>query len=764
MNVMNATRGVKGMRGMRGMNNMMSSPEISHLPCDKAKRLQNHPRRRGWTRAPIWGLSWGLSWGLIWGLSWVHPEINAATPPPPPEQAATSDGQVPPEIRREPVERMTTALTQAILQRHHASRQWEPTRPPSDQSAQPTGRTAIAVLALLEAGMPAQDPRITAAVDWLARNQATGTYAIAARLMVWSRLSDDFLPMAESATGQLLERFSIEGGGWDYGPKPRARFVDQSLTQFSMQALGDASARGIAIPRRLAEIVRRRFLARQGPAGGWGYRDLADPPRGSMTAAGLATLAICNRLSPGSPSEQTRTRTAIAAAISWLDEHFDPESNPGFDRWHLYWIHSLERAARATGIRRFGGHDWYSECATTIRRRLFVKDDSSGLRLRGDPRIERLAFALFALQRGLDPIAFTCFDSTGDTSAHDLLGHAVALISDTLEKPVSWMRIDTEDSAEAWRRAPVLLVRGGADSLWIQDPQSIPSRRIFEHAARGGLVIAIPGSSGSRNRSRLQERLRAVFDAHTTRLTFTPVADDDDARRIAGRWRIRADQLRSPIRRWVVFPRSATLLGAPGHRTTDATARMLAGFCLHASRGRLKSRLPAEIATPAESGSSIAMRRIRHPGNWNPEPDMLRRWAAFAGTLPAPPPTLASALRIAWLTGVDDQDADPLPLPTIARDLDGAVLIIESLSPEFTRAFTRKATTAGWRITLPPGGCPAAIAGIRLDDDLIGMIIDAGPARLLFEGPTSGGCSIADLTSLHQKVQGIHLGFLDDRP
>ncbi|MDG2021915.1 MAG: terpene cyclase/mutase family protein [Phycisphaerales bacterium] len=697
---------------------------------------------------------------------WIHgcPKIDAATPLLPAQRTGTPGPQEAPEIRREPVERMTSALSEAILQKHHASRQWEPARPPSDQSAQPTGRTAIAVLALLEAGMPVQTPRITTAVDWLRRNPATGTYAIAARLMVWTRLNDAFLPLARSATARLLERFSIEGGGWDYGPDPRARFVDQSLTQFSMQALADASARGIAIPRRLADIVRRRFLARQGREGGWGYRDPNDPPRGSMTAAGLATLAICNRLSPGSRSDQARTETAIAAAIGWLDQHFDPESNPGFDRWHLYWIHSLERAARATGIRRFGGHDWYSECAATIRRRLFVKDDSSGLRLRGNPRIERLAFALFSLQRGLDPIAFTCFDSTGETPAHDLLGGAVTRISTTLEKPVSWMRVGLEDSAAAWRRAPVLIIRGGANSAWIKDPGSIPSRRIFEHAANGGLVVAIPTVGGSNNRTLLQARLRAVFDAHTTGLSLTPVADDDAARRIAGRWRVRADQLRSPIRRWVVFPRSADLLGAPGHRTTDITASMLAGLCLHACHGRLPSRLPSETAALDDSAAIATLRRVEHPGNWNPEPGMLRRWAAFAATLPTPPHTLDPAVRVAWLTGVDDRDADGLALSTIARGLNGAVLVVESLSPDFTRAFTRKAAAAGWRITLPPGGCPAAIAGIKLDDDLIGLLIDAGPARLLFEGPSSGGCSIADLTSLHHAVRRIHAELLGDSP
>jgi hypothetical protein len=698
---------------------------------------------------------WSL-WNLwIWAWPWIaiHTPVSAV------DAAPQNDSKNAPEIRREPVERMTSVLIKAILDRHHATRQWEPGKPPSDQSAQPTGRTAIAVLALLESGMPVQTPQITAAIDWLNQTPADGTYAIAARLMVLTRLNDQFLPAAQVATRQLLERFSIQGGGWDYGPAPRATFVDQSLTQFATQALRDASGRGIAIPNRLFEIVRRRFLARQGHDGGWGYRDLADPTRGSMTAAGLATLAICHRVNPGSSSDQAQTRTAIGAAIGWLDRHFDADSNPGCDRWHLYWIHSLERAARATGIRRFGGHDWYSACATSIRHRLFAKDGPLGVRIRGRPRIERLAFALFVLQRGLEPIAFTCFDSTGETPTQDLLGDAVAVISDTLEQPVSWTRVDLDDSAEAWSRAPVLLVRGGSRSAWIQDPESIPSKRIFDHAAAGGLVIAIPASGRSGDRKLLQERLRAMFDAHTSGLSMEPIDDADVARRIAGRWRTRADQLRSPIRRWMAFPHSAMTLGTlgtSGHRAKTSTAIMLAGLCLEACNGRIASRLAPESTAANDLAPTLATRRLRHAGDWNPEPGMLGRWTAFAKSLSEADRAVAPGIKVAWLTGGSTADANHLDLPTAALELDGEVLIVEALSSEFARGFIEKATEAGWRMTLPPKGCPVGSAGIRIEGRLAGVLIDAAPARFLFRGPSPGGIKRSDLESIHLAIQKIH--------
>jgi|GEM_PF-4508005 len=701
-------------------------------------------RPRFWSRRSLW----------IWAWPWLvaHTAVPAAMA----MAMAQNDPTEATEIRKEPVQRMISVLTEAILERHHVTRQWEPGKPPSDQSAQPTGRTAIAVLALLESGMPVQTPQIAAAIEWLSQTPADGTYAIAARLMVWTRLNERFLPAAKRATRRLLERFSIEGGGWDYGPIARPRFVDQSLTQFATQAIADASTRGIDVPDRLVEIIRRRFLARQRPDGGWGYRDLDDPARGSMTAAGLATLAICQRLHAGSSSEQAQTNEAIGASIDWLDRHFDPESNPGCNRWHLYWIHSLERAARATGIRRFGSRDWFSECATSIYRRLFVDDAITGLRIRGQPRIERLAFGLFVLQRGLDPIAFTCFDSTGETPTEDLLGEAVAVLSDTLERPVSWTRVSLDDPFEAWHRAPVLVVRGGSRSAWIEDPDSMACQRIFRHASEGGLIIAIPASGRSSDRRLFQDRLQAVFEARTAGLVMEPIAREDAARRIAGRWRIRTDQLRSPIRRWLVFPHSAMIPGTPGHRATAATAAMLAGLCLDACHGRIPSRLASAASALDDHTPTMVIRRLRHPGNWNPEPGMLHKWSALTKGRGHTAGPESAVTKVAWLTGVNATDVDHIELDQVALELNAEVLIIEAMTPEFTQGFLKKAAASDWRLTLPPKGCPAGVAGIQINANLVGLLIDAAPARVLFRGPLPGGYELDDLASINDAIRNIY--------
>ena len=289
-----------------------------------------------------------------------EPSIHDALPEFPAQPTHLSD---------EDARAMTESLLEAITDRFDTRRLWEPVRVSSNQSAQSGGRTALAVLALLDAGVPAQRPDIASAIDALEQHTMEGTYAIAARLMAFARLPKGRLERARRDVRMLLESFDPKAYGWDYGPSPRSTFVDQSLTQFVTLALAEASERGIEVPKEVFERVRERFFHLQGPDGGWGYR-IDDPSRGSMTAAGLATIALCNRHAPGNSSIKKRSEQAKAQALTWLESKFTAQNNPGHSRWTDYWLLSVERAARVTGLlhilwRRVAA-DWRSQyCSQT---------------------------------------------------------------------------------------------------------------------------------------------------------------------------------------------------------------------------------------------------------------------------------------------------------------------------------------------------------------------------------------------------------------
>ena len=714
----------------------------------------------------------GLTSVLIWGGRAAATNQGPFEPPMTARAVPRADEPKSALITQEEVRAMLEALVAVILERHHPTRHWEPVRPPSDQSAQPTGRTALAVLALLDAGIPAQSPRVAAAIDWMSTTAADGTYAIAARLMVWCRLPD-FDRERRLECHRLLERFSVEGGGWDYGPSPRLGFIDQSLTQFGLQAITEAGGRGISIPDRLYARVRTRFIANQNTDGGWGYRRIGDPSRGSMTAAGVASLALIENHVRSTRNERRKTLDAMTRAMDWLERRFDAEANPGCPRWHLYWIHALERAARVTGVRRLGTRDWFQDSAAMIRRRLFLVEPRNPPEIRGKPRIDRIAFALLVLQRGLEPIAFACLDVGETPPIDDLLGDACRLVSEHLERPTGWIRIEADDPPASWHRFPVLVVRSPPDAAWLATPASTLARRLSAHVASGGVVIALPDSSRSGVRTFPQRAITAIFpDAGITEPES--IARDDPARRRVDRWRVDARQARSNLRRWCVAARVPLRPGSLVVRVEHEVAAMLASICLERTEGRLSCRIPA--SNEARSGRRIQsgasehpIRRIDWPGDGLVEPMLLAAWHEFGRGSPAapagavglstpseiPPPRTVSSTRrgLVWLSGVGEADPADLGDPTKLFDPAREFLVTEAASPGFRTAFMAWIRDHGWRVGLPPAGAPSSCTGIHDGDRCIGVLIDDRPSRRLLDLGTPPDFTADDLQALHRSIE-----------
>ena len=119
----------------------------------------------------------------------------------------------------------------------------------------------------------------------------------------------------------------------------------------------------------------------------------------------------------------------------------DPVYGKEGDYYLFYWLHALERAGRATGLRRFGDQDWFDACAASIKERMFEGDLETGLRIPWNPRTNHLALALFVLHRGLESVPLGFFDTTDTPAVSDALGPAARTLSDVIEEGVGWIRI-----------------------------------------------------------------------------------------------------------------------------------------------------------------------------------------------------------------------------------------------------------------------------------------------------------------------------------
>ncbi len=144
-------------------------------------------------------------------------------------------------------------------------------------------------------------------------------------------------------------------------------------------------------------------------ARGWSYKG-SWGPRGSMTAAGVASLVVCKSELENNAAYEKKYAAAVEKAIrdgcAWLAYHFRADANPGAEPdWLFYYLYTLERAGTLTGCDALGSHDWYGEGAEVILKA--QKDDGhfeEGTKGELDGTLAGTCLALLFLKRSTVPV------------------------------------------------------------------------------------------------------------------------------------------------------------------------------------------------------------------------------------------------------------------------------------------------------------------------------------------------------------------------
>lgn len=220
------------------------------------------------------------------------------------------------------------------------------------------GPTCLAGLALLEAGVPVNDPAIKAITATVrdASYKQDRTYQVSLCLMYLDRLGDPAdVPLIQMLAVRLLVGQTAMGG-WGYhtvSPIPPAdeqalrqlrpaepgrlhpdilRYAqtlrppdggamgdDNSNTQFALLALWMARKHGVPVDRAL-DLTERRFVATQIPrTGGWSYVPAPPPAPGSTPIPEI----------PGSPSMYCAGLIGLAPAIArWQEQRSKEAKEP----------------------------------------------------------------------------------------------------------------------------------------------------------------------------------------------------------------------------------------------------------------------------------------------------------------------------------------------------------------------------------------------------------------------------------------------------
>jgi hypothetical protein len=284
------------------------------------------------------------------------------------------------------------------------------------------GWTSLALLALLNAGVPADDPAVARGLEYLRRLESGMTYVRALQAMAYAEAGrpEDRERIKENVDWLIRARImhGNQLAGWTYQISPSAT-PDNSNTQYALLGLYAGKTAGIAIPREVWESIRAFYIRTQQDDGGWLYSERG-APHGSgssltMTTAGLSGLLIAgmelNRGREALRADGTAENCGVyeesrpvARALAWI-------SGPTRDRFSLempkrtfYNLYGIERAGRLSGLRFFGPHDWYREGCQFLVGRQHQDGSWSEAGFYDQWPVVSTGFALLFLSKGRTPV------------------------------------------------------------------------------------------------------------------------------------------------------------------------------------------------------------------------------------------------------------------------------------------------------------------------------------------------------------------------
>ena len=366
-------------------------------------------------------------------------------------------------------------------------------------SDSPGGVTGLCTLALLSAGLPADDPAVSKGLAFLRmQTELQRTYAVALQTMVLCAAEprkDRFQIQRNVGWLQSAQRKrDVQNGAWGY--RQEGSQVDNSNSQFALLALREAERAGAKVTEPTWRRALDYWKRQQKPDGSFCY-GMTNVSTGSMTCAGIASLTIASGQVSALDAEVTPEGVkccggaegedvAIERAIDWLGRNFSVRRNPSANRHYYYYMYALERVGRLAGRRFIGDHDWYREGVEAL---LDGQDKFDGY-WNGDDPIVSTAFAVLFLSKGRRPILIAKLkhQPQDDWNRH---GHDVSHLTQYVEKrwrrELTWQVVDWQAATaqDLWQ-SPVLFL-SGRDALQITPAEKASLKQYIE---MGGFLFA----------------------------------------------------------------------------------------------------------------------------------------------------------------------------------------------------------------------------------------------------------------------------------
>ena len=371
-----------------------------------------------------------------------------------------------------------------------------------EYSGQSCGASALCTLALLNAGVPRDDPTILRAMRYLRGIVPTETYSVSLQTLVFCQLGAAGDIQAIRRNVETLVRIQnkagqpIRIGGWGYGGKA-ASSGDPSNSQFALLALGAAKDRGVDIDPGVFERALQYWAGHQGRGGGWAYNN-QQTPSGSMTCAGIASVLISrSNIQSGLRNDDEKIvccgdaesdADPVEQGLQWLGKNYSVEVNPGGQKFtYFYYMYALERVGRLTGRRFIGGRDWYREGA---ERMVAIQDQFegfwSGVNWEQDRNIST-SFALLFLSKGKRQVVLGRLSQDGRENRHpDAFRQLIRHVEHDWRRDLTWQTVQIERaSVQDLLQAPVMVISGSQSPAFSEGEAD----RLKQYIDQGGTIL-----------------------------------------------------------------------------------------------------------------------------------------------------------------------------------------------------------------------------------------------------------------------------------
>jgi Domain of unknown function (DUF4159) len=393
------------------------------------------------------------------------------------------------------------------------------------------GQTCLAMLALLNAGVPPTDPVILSGLNYVRRIDPQGTYVVGLQTMVLSEVNQPKDQILIQRNVQWLLQ-GLQNGrnfvGWGYGAMgPGADF---SNTQYALLGLHAGKQSGATIQPAAWNIIRELYIKSQSAEGTWGYTVGDRQPRQTMTLAGLCGLLISGmELAHGQQQLDKDTGVAkrcgeyqeddaIRRTLNWLAKPGNFSFDIGQHRY--YNIYGIERAGRLSGQRFMADRDWYREgCEYLVGKQ---QDDGSwpGGGFDGGT-VGGTAFALLFMSKGRTPILISKFAWGNDWNRkHYDIKHVVEYASRELFKktPLAWQIYDCrnapqhriKDETAELLQSPILYLNGHDSPL--RKLTGVQKEIMKKYVQEGGFIFAEACCGSPDFAKGFRELMKELFD------------------------------------------------------------------------------------------------------------------------------------------------------------------------------------------------------------------------------------------------------------